>query len=453
MGGDLFRRFFLRFLVSLAVAFVLFLFLAHIFQQRIIEDEWRDDLREQAHWIGLHTIIESDNQHMGHESAELFTNAWRKTHETIRLTFFSATGQPLADSHPERPLPALPGLLNQRSESFLAGVEELSGGGWVAVSRPRPPTFPQGLRWELVATAVILVGLVIAVFYPLVRSMTSTLQRLTEIAKQVSSGHFGRTLDIERADELGTLVHAINDMSGKLEEAEKLNTRLLHDVSHELRSPLGRIQVMAETIELRPSETEECVSGIGQEVALLDRLVGDLVETSRFDSSGSITQPKRFKLVEWSQEILHRLERKAHSRRIEWTSKQPQQEIEIYGDPQRLGQAVSNLIENAMAALEGSPGPRIEVSLGVTDQSWSVKVEDNGPGIPAADLPHIFRRFYRVAADRGRDGGGVGLGLSLARAIAEAHGGSASIESLVGQGTIALLIFPRSHPQAHPRST
>ena len=231
IGGDLFQRFFLRFLLSLVIAFLLFLPLVHVFQRRFVFAEWRADLQEQVHWLALHMRPSEDIQ--------MLTNAWSTTHSTIRLTIFDAEGNPLVDSQPERPLPDLEALRRgERTRAYLAAFEASRDGRWLVVSRPPIPGFPSGLQWELIAAAAIIVALLAAFLYPLVRSMSSTLRRLTEIANQVSSGHFGKTLGVERPDELGALVHAFNEMSVKLAEAERLNTRLLHDVSHELRSPL-----------------------------------------------------------------------------------------------------------------------------------------------------------------------------------------------------------------------
>ncbi len=231
-------------------------------------------------------------------------------------------------------------------------------------------------------------------------------------------------------------------MSGKLGEAERLNTRLLHDVSHELRSPLGRIQVMAETIALKPEQADECIKGIDQEVALLDRLVGDLVETARIESETSSARLETFSLLNWASETMRRLESKVRSTQIDWATRLPEQDREIRGDPQRLAQAVGNLVDNAINALEGRTDPRIEVSLAIDEERWLLDVNDNGRGLPEDELPHVFRRFYRVEKHRGREQGGVGLGLSLVRAIAEAHGGEASIESQVDKGTKVTLSIP-----------
>ncbi len=435
IGGDLFQRFFLRFLVGLVLAFLLFLPLVHIFQKRIVDAEWREDLRQQAHWSALHTSP---------ATAQVLANAWKTMHSTIRWTLFDNEGQLVADSHPEGPLLDLDALRQgQEPKGALAAVQPLRNGqGWLVVSRPRIPSFPRGLQWELIAAAILLVALVAAFLYPLVRSLSSTLRQLTGSAEQVAAGHFGKTLEVDRTDELGALVRAFNDMSGKLAEAERLNTRLLHDVSHELRSPLGRIRVMAETIALRPDEADDCLHGIEQEVALLDRLVGDLVETARIESDTRSARPETFSLLHWADETLRRLENEARSRQIGWTTRMPDPDRDVDGDPQRLAQAVANLVDNAISALEGRADPRIEVSIAVADGHWSLAVEDNGPGIPEDDLPHVFRRFYRADEHRSRERGGVGLGLSLVRSIARAHGGEASIESRPDEGTRVTLILP-----------
>jgi signal transduction histidine kinase len=293
-----------------------------------------------------------------------------------------------------------------------------------------------------VAAAVGIAVLVLVFVYPLVRSLARVFARMTEIAQQVSAGHFGRTLGIRRPGELGTLIEAFDDMSKKLADAEKLNTRLLHDVSHELRSPLGRIQVMAQTITHRPEEGGECIRGICEEVALLDRLVGDLLQTARFEARSETTTFTRFEVVAWARETLGRLEAKARSRGVTFSAHFPGEEKMASGDPQRLAQAVGNLVDNAVDALRDHAAGRIEATLSLGDDRWSVSVRDNGPGIPEADQPHVFRRFYRVGQDRSRDRGGVGLGLSLVRAIAVAHGGRAILDSRPGHGTVVTLELP-----------
>ena len=131
IGGDLFQRIFLRSLMGLVAAFLVFLPLVHVFQQRFVFGEWREDLRQEARWLALHSRP---------DMIEALANAWRTTHSTIRLTIFAADGQPLGDSQPEHPLPDLD-LLRQGSSppGYLAVVETVPRGGWLVMSRPSIP--------------------------------------------------------------------------------------------------------------------------------------------------------------------------------------------------------------------------------------------------------------------------------------------------------------------------
>ncbi|MFT5051668.1 MAG: signal transduction histidine kinase [Chlamydiales bacterium] len=137
----------------------------------------------------------------------------------------------------------------------------------------------------------------------------------------------------------------------------------------------------------------------------------------------------------WTAEILSRLELDARSRGIDWAAHLPEMDCELRGDPQHLVQALANVVDNAIHTLDGRADARIEVTVTFDERRWTLVVFDNGPGIPAEHLEHVFRRFYRVDEHRDRDLGGVGLGLSLVRAIVEAHGGGVSLESQVDSGT------------------
>jgi signal transduction histidine kinase len=263
------------------------------------------------------------------------------------------------------------------------------------------------------------------------------------MADRVAAGDYGRTLELDRGDELGALAAALDEMSRKLAEAAALRTRLLHDVSHELRSPLGRIRVLAETLRGRPERLEARVEGIVQEVELLDRIVGDLLESARALPGPGGVEPRRAGLLAWSRDAFPRLAAEAEARRVAWRARVPERELEVEIDPQRLTQALGNLVDNSLHALAGVPGPRLDVTLAVEPEAWSLAVEDNGPGIPPEDQPRVFLRFYRVGEDRARGRGGAGLGLALVEAITTAHGGTVALESEPGVGTKVTLRFPR----------
>ena len=437
--GDLFQRFFLRFLGALLLAFLVLVLLVHLFQKRIVVAEWRADMQQETRWLAAHTDA---------AGAEALARAWRTMHSTVRLTVLDEEWRVVADSHDAALGPRLEAAVAALREGhepggLVAAAPVVRGGGWLLTSRPSPPAFPAGLRWELPAAALGTVVLVALALYPVTRSISRSLGRMRAMADRVAAGDYGRTLDLDRGDELGALAGALDEMSRKLAEAEALRTRLLHDVSHELRSPLGRIRVLAETLRGRPERLEERVEGIVQEVELLDRIVGDLLESACALPGPGGVEPRRTSLVAWSRDAFPRLAAEAEARRVAWRARVPERELEVEIDPQRLTQALGNLVDNSLHALAGVPGPRLDVTLAVEPESWSLAVEDNGPGIPREDQPHVFLRFYRVGEDRARGRGGAGLGLALVEAITTAHGGTVALESEPGAGTTVILRFPR----------
>jgi signal transduction histidine kinase len=434
IGGTLFQRFFLRFLIGIGIACIVFMTLVHLFQTKVMDGEWRKDLQQEALWLARHSAL---------PVASMLADAWKTMHSSVRITFYDEAGDPVADSHPERaPIDVHALKAGKDPRGQLAVVEELALGGTLVMSRPYVPSFPSGMYVELTVAIMLILGPMVLLLYPFARSMTTTLQAMGEMAEEVSAGHFGKTLPVSRSDELGRLVTSFNDMSMRLAEAERLNSRLLHDVSHELRSPLGRIQVFAETIVQRPDEKQACVRAIEEEIRLLDGLVEDLLQVARLESDQRSPRQESFSLQHWASEILARLERSTVSKGIAWTARLPEQDAETRGDPQHLALALSNLVDNATHALRGRDDPSIQVEVSHNGEAWTLAVEDNGPGIPEEHLAQVFRRFYRADDHRDRETGGVGLGLSLVRAIAEAHGGEASIDSHVGRGTRVTLSLP-----------
>lgn len=433
-GGGLFHRLYLRFLAALALAIGLLLPIVHLAQLRALEG-WQIDLKDQAAWLAHDLAPDADLPALAAD--------WSRHHHHLRLSLFDAASTPVADSEPDDPPPELERAKLRGRRGYVGGAAERPGGGWVVLTRPSGGAFPRGYTAEFTGAMVAALVLVALLLYPFVRSLGTAFSRMTEVAGEVAAGNYGRSVGIERKDELGDLIAAFDRMSHRLADADRLQTRLLHDVSHELRSPLGRIQALAETLERHPEETAACVRGIEDEVALLGRLTEDLLDAARLESEPVAASLRALDLRVWTEETLSRLGATVRARGVAWSTRLPETSARVTGDPQRLAQAVANLVDNSLAALDGREGGRIEVRVEAGETEWRVEVEDDGPGIPPADLPHVFRRFYRVQEDRSRHSGGVGLGLSLVRAIVEAHGGTVSLESRPGAGTVARLRLPR----------
>ncbi len=265
---------------------------------------------------------------------------------------------------------------------------------------------------------------------------------LTEAAGTIArSGAFAQRVpaDMPR-DELGRLAETFNEMLERLERSHAAQARFVSDASHELRAPLTVIQANLELLEHRPemsaAEREDAIRAAHAETARLVRLVADLLVLARADTG----VPMRHDAVEVDRIVVAVLDEArliAPHRRISIGTLDP---AVVAGDADRIKQLVLNLVENA---LKYTPADgRITVALRRTGLIAEIEVRDTGIGIPAADLPHVFERFYRADPARTRDAGGTGLGLSIALWIARQHGGEIALASEPGRGTVATVRLP-----------
>jgi signal transduction histidine kinase len=217
------------------------------------------------------------------------------------------------------------------------------------------------------------------------------------------------------------------------------------DASHELRTPLALIRANAEMLTLHgerlaPQDTE-LVTEIIRETDHLNRLVRDLLTLARADTETVKihTGPVDFRAL--VGEVHEDLQRIAESRGIE-SELSLNGPVTVTGDEGRLRQLLLILLDNALKYTD--PGGTVTISLGHADRRARLTVSDTGIGIPAADKPHIFERFYRVDRAREHQSGGTGLGLSIAQWIVQAHNGEIKVESELGQGTTFHVDLPAS---------
>jgi len=414
---SLFRQIYVRAAWLMLAGLGIWFLASWYFQSAFIYSRWRDDLQQEADWLA--------GQWKAQDSPQKMVSAWSKAGGAVRLLVLDADGKVLADSRPSGPPPPRDldslNVLTARAAIPIGTIMLLRGG------RPDFPLHP-----EIAGLLAILAALGVALFYPLVRNLRGSFDRLAAMASRVAGGRFGETLPPASPREIAELTESFNDMSLKLEAAEQRQRRLIADVSHELRSPMGRLRALIETIARRPEETESHLAPMSAEIALMDRLVGDMLEMARADNLALVK--RRHSLRRWTAENFAR-----HRARIEQSGAVAALLIDGDGeaefDDQRLTQALGNLIDNAAA----SGAKQIEIDLKIAADRWSLAVIDNGRGIAPADLPHVFDRFYRAEKHRGR-AGGAGLGLSIAKAIVEAHGGQIELESKAG--TTARMSFP-----------
>jgi signal transduction histidine kinase len=241
-------------------------------------------------------------------------------------------------------------------------------------------------------------------------------------------------------DEVGQLIHAFNQTLGRLENLFNTQRRFLADVGHELRTPLTVIKGNIDLMRRLDCTDEEAMESVENEVDRLTRLVGDLLllaqaESGKLPLVRETVELDTLLLDVYSQmRVLAKGKLDMHLGEID--------QVLVCGDKDRLKQVMVNLIGNA---INYTPtGGEVVVGLGKEGKQARLTVSDNGPGIPAEDLPYIFERFYRGEKSRTRtkDRKGFGLGLSIAYWIIRNHGGVIEVSSRLPQGTTFCVRIP-----------
>jgi signal transduction histidine kinase len=441
---SLFAALFWRVMIVLTAALAVMIMFAHMYQLRHFNELWRADLQQEAVWTARHFVLNAPERDVapgGARSSHDLGAAWRSMHESVRLVVRDAGGEVVIDSHPGTPAPSRE---DHRGIVGMATVQN-EGGDWdLILSRPSPAPYPLSASWVLLLAALALIVLTAALIYPLTRRMAKALQAVATETDRMASGAFGAPIEPRGVRELDQLVAAFNTMSQKLQAEQARRQRLIGDVSHELRSPLGRVRAIGETIVRHPNEARALVAQSEAELALLERLISDLLDTARLEHGGDVLERESVDLSAWWGASMDRFKMGAARDGVALNAQTPSANISADIDAQRLFQALANIVDNAVTACAGRDDSAITATLQVDPARWSIAIADNGRGIPAASLPLVFDRFYRVEQDRGRKTGGVGLGLSIAKAIVEAHGGVIAIESAEAAGATVRLTFPRS---------
>jgi two-component system phosphate regulon sensor histidine kinase PhoR len=227
---------------------------------------------------------------------------------------------------------------------------------------------------------------------------------------------------------------------------ELMRTEFVANVTHELRTPLTSIRGFAETLlegALEDPETaRHFVTIIKRESDQLGNLIEDLLDLSRIESGKWKMHKEPVRLRTLATETVGRLASKANDLGVDLRIEIPEALPPVPGDPARLAQVLLNLVDNALKYTHA--GGSVTVSTEDAGPFVSVRIADTGTGIPKADLPRIFERFYRVDKARSRATGGTGLGLSIVKHIVDAHGGTISVVSDVGQGAVFTFTLPKS---------
>jgi two-component system sensor histidine kinase SenX3 len=239
---------------------------------------------------------------------------------------------------------------------------------------------------------------------------------------------------------------------------EETRRDFVANVSHELKTPVGAISLLAEAVEEAaddPPAVRKFASRMGIESARLNSLVAQIIDLSRLQADDPLAAPEEVDIDTVLADAVDRCRVDAERHQVSLTLAGTKGCL-VLGSARQLSVAVSNLVENAV--IYSDPGARVVVAARlqarVDDDYVELTVSDNGIGIAAGDLQRIFERFYRVDYARSRANGGTGLGLSIVKHIAATHGGDVSVWSQPGRGsTFSIRIPAHPHPDAHPSVT
>jgi two-component system, OmpR family, sensor histidine kinase BaeS len=299
--------------------------------------------------------------------------------------------------------------------------------------------FPFGPGQPFIPSEVFVIPFAILFFVPVVlvlRRLVIPLDDLLNAADKVGRGDYSVRVREKGSREMRSLARAFNNMASRLTVNDQQRRELLADVTHELRTPLtvvqGNLEGMLDGV-YQPDEKN--LRSLLEETNILSRLVEDM-RTLALAESGAIQLKKE--LVDLSmliKDTLVAFKTQADTAGVLLTVKTTEDLPSFNIDPGRIRQVLSNLVANALRYTPA--GGNITIGYWQSDGNASLDVHDTGPGIPPEELPHVFERFYKSA-----DSGGMGLGLAIARHLVEAHSGSISAESQLGNGTTIHIVLP-----------
>ena len=326
------------------------------------------------------------------------------------------------------------------------GVLLLDGAGRLLVANPAARSWfglPDDLRPGLPVQRVLGVPQVSELAEKAAEARAPVVGNLTVVFPEPRSLAL-RAFPLADRGPTGRIVVTMTDITQR-RRLEVLRRDFVANASHELKTPVAAVRALAETLLTALPEDPEAgrrfAVRIGREAERLDVLARDLLDLSRVERGTLYVEP--VDLVGLAKEMVALLADRAEERRIR-LSTELQPNVAVRGDRAQLGLLLSNLIDNALRYTPAKG--TVCVRLDATESRAVLQVADTGEGIPAAELPRIFERFYRVDKARARQTGGTGLGLAIVRHVAEAHGGTVRVDSELSRGSTFTVTLPVAGP-------
>jgi two-component system sensor histidine kinase CpxA len=302
-----------------------------------------------------------------------------------------------------------------------------------------------------IGKSAIVVRLCLAFFvsfcicYLLTRYLTAPILRLREASHRLAAGDLSTRASESmerRNDELGFLVRDFNAMAGRIEELISRQQQLIYDISHELRSPLARLNVALDLGRERKG-SDSAFDHMEQDIDCMSEMIGRMLTVAKLDASSTEVQMTRVDLGDLASRVVRSAEFELRERdnAVRFTMRE---ECFVHGNAELLQSAIENVIRNAVRYTSSDASVEVQLQHVEKDDGSFIllSVRDYGTGVPEAELSNIFRPFYRVANDRDRQSGGAGLGLAIADRVIRVHGGTIHAQNASPHGLRVDILLP-----------
>lgn len=433
--GKLFVWFLAAYLLSVAVTFLVLMPLWRSLQPG-------NDIQEQAEQAYQLLMVEGEPALL-----KWIKKQRRETHHYG--LFIDPQGQRVPAMAPALPRPFrhhLKSLQHERDHIRLphggrldaADIVDEQGQTWRWIALTPPNREPPYLLFALRVLIGVLVLALMAWWVS--RRLARPMAQLQAASQQLATGDLDSRVPLpltKRGDELGELASSFNSMAERLQALLLGHRRLLRDVSHELRSPLSRLQVAVELARQDPQPV--LLDRIAREGERLEQMIADVLTLSRLDHPESEPEKRDISLVDLLMNLVDDARFEADVRQIEIRFAAPDS-CQIVGDSELLRRAIENVLRNAIHY--SANGGTIDVSLIRADSWVQVLVADRGPGVDENELAQLFRPFHRVSQARDRETGGYGLGLAIAAKAVQRHDGEITAANRQGGGLEVSIRLP-----------
>ncbi|MDL1944800.1 HAMP domain-containing histidine kinase [Chloroflexi bacterium CFX2] len=438
------------FVIAVALGVVAFVLLAYLIRNPLLARQTRQEL------TAVRDLILAAPQRFVN-NPDLLGEIARSNN--ARVIVFDSSRETLIDTNPEKPRIPFPrrNVLNRDSqvaldaegEAWLYTSSRLPNGSVLVVTAPRPRApalaiFTDEFFAPIVQAGLIALALSLILAFALSRWVADPLQKVVAAARNYPAQD-AQPVEPRGPREVQDLTRAFNSMVARVHASQRSQRDFVANVSHELKTPLTSIQGFAQALLDDTADTPEARKQAAQviydEATRMHRMALDLLDLARLESGTADLEMSDVDMRSLLQNVVEKFAPQADKAGVTLRVDVPNGLPAIVGDGDRLGQAFSNLVDNALKFTPSNG--RVLLSAQEAGAGIEVSVADTGSGVPNEALPRLFDRFYQ--ADPSRAGGGhhgAGLGLAIAKEIVEAHGGKIGVRSQVGIGTTFTIHLP-----------